>query len=307
MTLACDATPTPGDQALPAAAIDAVSHCVTTLRSIRRFLPDDVDPSLIDFALTHAVQAGSAKNRQPWRFVVVRDSGVRRDLGAWYRRAWSQHQRSAVASAGGERQPQEAEGPHTPEGKGQLEAAAPMAQRFEEAPVVVVACFEPTRRNAADFFGGASIYPAVQNFLLACRMVGLGATLTTLQARSSTPCDPAAVGGSSFYDQLREIVGVPEHAVPAALLPVGWPAARFGTGRRRPVDEVAFLDKWGETWPYSHGADEPEGGDERSGAQTDPHGEECEGPATCEEHRGNRREDPRGNRREDPRRDRRAS
>ncbi|MFI6096971.1 nitroreductase family protein [Lentzea sp. NPDC051213] len=230
----------PNSEALSANAITAVSHCIGTMRAVRRFQQADIDPELIDFVLRHAIQAGSAKNRQPWRFVVVRDPQQRIRLGHWYRKgyqdilAWSRTEEIRNDAA--------------PDEKQQMTAAGQLAAHFDEVPAVIVVCYLPTRRNPADFFGGASIYPAVQNLLLAARAVGLGATLTTLQALGGITAEGDAAGPVSIYDDLRHILGIPSGIVPAALIPVGWPAGRFSAGRRKPVPEVAYRERWGQAW-----------------------------------------------------------
>ncbi|HEX6339793.1 nitroreductase family protein [Umezawaea sp.] len=230
----------PNSEALSASAISAVSHCITTMRAVRRFQRADVGPELVDFVLRHAIQAGSAKNRQPWRFVVVRDPAQRTRLGQWYQQgyqdvlAWSRTEVVRNDAA--------------PDEGREMAAAGQLAAHFDEVPVVIVVCYLPTRRNPADFFNAASIYPAVQNMLLAARAVGLGATLTTLQALGGITPEGDAAGPVSIYDELRQILDIPSGVVPAALVPVGWPVGRFSVGRRTPVPEVAYRERWGEAW-----------------------------------------------------------
>jgi len=230
----------PNSEALSASAVATVSHCISTMRAVRRFQQADVAPELIDFVLQHAIQAGSAKNRQPWRFVVVRDPRQRSRLGQWYRQgyqdilAWSRTEAIRSDAAPDEGQ--------------QMAAAAQLAAHFEEVPAIIVVCYLPTRRNPADFFGGASIYPAVQNLLIAARAVGLGTTLTTLQALGGITPEGDAAGPVSIYAELRRILGIPNGVVPAALIPVGWPVGPFSVGKRTPVPEVAYRERWGQAW-----------------------------------------------------------
>jgi nitroreductase len=83
--------------------------------------------------------------------------------------------------------------------------------------------------------GGASIYPAVQNLLLACRAYGLGSTLTTI------PCLDEA--------KVVELLKIPPDYATAAYLPIGYPQRKgFGPLSRKPVTEVAFLDEWGRSF-----------------------------------------------------------
>ena len=80
---------------------------------------------------------------------------------------------------------------------------------------------------------GASIYPAVQNLLLAARALGLGTVLTTLHAQ--------------YEREIKALLHIPATVETAALIPVGYPAEgiRFGRARRRPLSEVVFHERWG--------------------------------------------------------------
>ena len=112
----------------------------------------------------------------------------------------------------------------------QLAAVTYLTDHFHEAPVWIVACLDegdtpPTRSS------GASIYPAMQNLLLAARALGLGATLTTRHL--------------VFEAEVEAILGLPEGVHSYAIVPVGWPMGRFGPVRRAPLEEVVYLERWG--------------------------------------------------------------
>jgi nitroreductase len=226
----------PGDHALPASDVRALSHCMRTLRSVRRFLASDVDQAAIEFVLDHAIRAGSAKNRQPWRFIVVRDHDTMRALGTWYRRGWATMSRRMrdfpdAFTDSDEHRVQMADGER-------------LAQAFDTTPVAIVGCFVPIPRNPANFYGGASIYPALQNLLLAARAIGLGATLTTVQSLDLLPAMP----DPALTDDLRTILGIPADVVAAAVIPLGWPASEFTAGHRHPVHAVTYTERWGQPW-----------------------------------------------------------
>ncbi|MER0478954.1 nitroreductase family protein [Streptomyces sp. Edi2] len=227
-------------EALSMASIDAVSHCIRTLNSVRRFRRADVSPELIDYVLRHAIQAGSGKNRQPWRFIVVRDPCIKEQLTRWYQRGWYHHEARLNSP--------EVRNERIPDEERQISSGATLAANFDEVPVIIIACFLPASRNPADFFGGASIYPAVQNLLLAARSVGLGATLTTLQAFDIPTVESLPSASLTLYEELKQILGIPDGVVPGALIPLGWPAVSFAVGRRRPVREVTYRERWGEPW-----------------------------------------------------------
>ncbi|SDD57579.1 nitroreductase family protein [Actinokineospora iranica] len=230
----------PGGEALPAPAVSAVSHCLRSLRSVRRFLAADVDQRSIEFVLEHATRAGSAKNRQPWRFVVVRDAGVLAELTVWYRR--SLRKLAALDAARPELFPAD------DRRRAQVRESELLARSLDAVPVVVVACFLPIPANPANFYGGASIYPAVQNLLVAARAIGLGGALTTLQAVDELPEAACLSAGNGVADELRTLLGIPAEVVPAAVVPLGWPAQPLTVNRRDPVREVAYADRWERPW-----------------------------------------------------------
>jgi nitroreductase len=199
---------------------------IRTTRSMRRLKPDPVRPELIRQILEAGVCAPSGGNMQRWRFLVVQDAEIKRTVGAYYKRAWD----DVVA-------PRYRAGTPAP-GMSQdrfqrlLAAAEYLAAQIHEAPVWIVPCLQgdaPTRT------AGSSIYPAVQNMLLAARAHGLGATLTTLYL--------------SFEKETEAALGLPADWHSYAILPIGYPIGRFGPVRRAPLEEVVYMDRWGE--PYT--------------------------------------------------------
>ena len=82
---------------------------------------------------------------------------------------------------------------------------------------------------------GASIYPAVQNIILACRALGLGTLITTNHIL--------------YEDEVRAILRLPDDVFTFALMPIGYPRGKYGPLSRRPVSDVAFAECWGEPWP----------------------------------------------------------
>jgi nitroreductase len=175
--------------------------------------------------LEAATWAPSGSNRQGWRFVVLRSDAVRAVLGPAYRRGWD----DMVGAYGS-----------APDAKDQsprarlLRTMAHFVEHFEEVPVYVLFCVQARAREPW-LTDGASVYPAVQNFLLAAREEGLGAVMTTWFQY----CEA----------ELRDVIGIPEDWLLAALVPVGWPVGSHGPVRRRPLAELASLDRW-ET-PFS--------------------------------------------------------
>jgi nitroreductase len=196
-----------------------------TTRSMRRLKPDRVPAELIRKILEAGVSAPSGGNMQRWRFLVIKDPKVKQTIGGYYKRAWdevvSPRYRAGEPAPGTSRE----------RFARVLNAAQYLADHIHEAPVWIVPCLEganPTRTS------GSSIYPAVQNMLLAARALGLGATLTTLYL--------------SFEKEVEAALSLPPDIHSYALLPIGYPMGRFGPVRRVPLADVVYEDRWGQ--PY---------------------------------------------------------
>jgi nitroreductase len=205
-----------------------VFEIMRTTRAMRRLKPDPVPDALIRQILEAGVCAANGGNTQKWRFLVVKDAAIKRAVQVLYKRAFDK--------VVGPRYATSAPPPGvTPERyKRQHAAVEYLTEHYHEAPVWIVACLDdgpspPTR------WAGASIYPAVQNMLLAARAVGLGSTLTTLYLSHEKECEAA--------------MGIPEGFKSYAILPTGYPMGRFGPVRRSPLSDVVYLDKWGT--PFS--------------------------------------------------------
>ena len=213
-------------------------------RSIRKLSPDPVPEDLITRVLEAATQAPSGGNAQDWVFVVVRDPELRREVGVVYRKG-SDIAAKIYAARGKPAHLSEAQYRRFM-GSGQW-----LWDHLAEAPVILIPCLHPRSMPAhealpptvsyddeigyLDRIRGASIYPAVQNILLACRALGLGTVLTTNHLR----CE----------GELKALLGIPDDVATFALMPIGWPLQNFGPLTRKPVREVAYADRWGEAWP----------------------------------------------------------
>ena len=181
---------------------------LATQRAVRHFDGREVEDGVIEKVLKAATRAPSARNIQPWRFIVVREPATKAALGKIFDELGQQ------LYGGG----------------------APERTPWGEVPVLIVVCaenpFGTTEAGATAL--GASIFPAVQNLLLAAHALGLGAVVTTRwKAREA---------------EVQPILGLPESASIHAIVPIGWPAARAGKNRRRPVREVAYRERYGEPW-----------------------------------------------------------
>lgn len=208
-------------------------EAMSTLRAVRRLRPDPVPDAALRRVLEAASWAPTGGNAQPWRVIVVRDAAKKQRLGELYAERWAtyatQH-RKLIENA------PEAVRART---ERMIRAGDHLAEHFGRTPVVLVFCFDPRNMAITDanldrvsVVGGASIYTAVQNALLACRAEGLGCVLTTLLCG----CEP----------EVRELLGIPQPWATAAAVPIGYPLLRgHGPISRRPVEKLAFLDGWG--------------------------------------------------------------
>lgn len=217
-----------------------VLEAIHSARALRRFKPDPIADEVITKLLDAAIRAPSGSNAQNWIFVVVRDAVVKQRLGEIYQRA----SRVLLAEYGERVRPD-----HLEERQFELmrKSAGYLFEHLAEAPALIVlglmltakgSRFSPLahEQEAARHWrtSGASIYPAVQNIILTCRALGLGTVLTTIH--------------TYFEDEVKEVLELPADAHTYAVMPIGYPRDKFGPVRRRPLAEVAFLDRWGNSW-----------------------------------------------------------
>ena len=202
-------------------------HIMRTTRAMRRLKPDPVPDELINQILQAGQWAANGGANQRWRFLVIKDRSIKERVQVWYQKAFDEV--VGPRYRGSEPPPGSSPGRY---GR-QHDAVEYLTEHYHEAPVWIVACQDdgeetPTRS------AGASIYPAVQNMLLAARALGLGATLTSRHLRHEK--------------EVEEILGLPPGVHSYAILPIGYPMGNFGPVRRGPLADVVYLDNWGE--PY---------------------------------------------------------
>ena len=205
-----------------------VYEAMRTTRAVRRFRPDPVPDDVLARCLEAASWAPSGSNRQAWRFVVLRSPEVRSVLGPAYRQGWAD---MAPGYGGADPDPADT----SPRAR-LLRTMRHFVEHFEEVPVYVLFCVA-AREREVQLADGASVYPGVQNFLLACRAEGLGAVMTSWFLYAER--------------ELRDVVGIPADWLLAALVPVGWPVGGHGPVRRRPLAELASLDRWDNPFPVT--------------------------------------------------------
>jgi len=208
---------------------EAIHNC----RSIRYLKPDPVPDDVIRKILDAAIRAPTGSNRQSWHFLVIKDAATRKMIQGYYKRAFDAYATMMAAAP-----PREGVSVATMDRV--VKSATHLAEHLHEAPVLIM----PLLVNEQGRLQGdgplqsvmrksvySSIYPAVQNILLAARALGLGACLTTLHL---------------MYEQdIAKVLGFPENVESMCLIPIGWPAAKFGPVKRVPVEEVSSVDRYG--------------------------------------------------------------
>lgn len=195
---------------------------IVAQRACRRFDPDgEVSDADVKQMLDAAVHAPSAENTQPWSFVVVRDAQSRKLLAEWWTETWN---------AGG--------GDFVKQNLDDKALVADLEYGFTKggfaaAPVIVVVCVDTER--VAEIYAPSSIYPAVQNLLLAANDLGYGSCLTT--------------GLTTFgIDRVRELLELPANLNPMAAVYLGQPVKKLSPPRRHPATSVTYRERFGTPW-----------------------------------------------------------
>ncbi len=204
---------------------------VGNMRAMRRLRPDPVPDDLLFKVLNAGVQAPSGMNTQPWSFLVIRKPEDK----LWFAKRY----KAAIESRfGGGLQVED--GDPSPMAR-QLRALQYQMEHMQEFPILLIVCGLrdwPFKVPKAERVGLAppnfgAVYPCVQNILLACRAVGLGAALTTMH--------------QVFEEELMERFEIPVAYGVVVTIPIGYPSGRFGPVTRRPAEKVTYFDRWGNT------------------------------------------------------------
>ncbi|QDQ96043.1 nitroreductase family protein [Tomitella fengzijianii] len=195
-----------------------------------RYYRDEPVPEEVLYAAFEAARfAPQGGNRQPVRWIAVRDRALKATLGDAYLRLWRE-----------EFGPSDTRLPESDRRRRALEPSRHHAEHFADAPVILVLCAREAALKVTDadlrrtsVVGGASIYPTMQNLCLALRDAGVATTVTTMLCREESA--------------VRELLGIPDEYLTAAYVCAGYPARPFPTNlRRRPVEEFVFADRFGE-------------------------------------------------------------
>jgi len=191
---------------------------INTLRSVRKFRMDPVPDDVLKKILEAASKAASGSNTQPWEFVVVRDPKQKALLKDPMLKTWLQRLSNNGLSN---------------RTRVVYDEATEMLRNTEKVPVIVYCCVDLNRVSKSEEVRYASIYPAVQNFMLATHALGL-ATCLTVHGCTSTRGEP----------EVKKILGVPDHVKIACLVYLGYPAVRLGRPQRKPIEKFVHYDRW---------------------------------------------------------------
>ncbi len=201
---------------------------VGNMRAMRRLRPDPVPDELLFKVLNAGVQAPSGMNTQPWSFLVIRKPEHKR----WF----AERYKAAIESRFGVLQPKDDDASAMAR---TIRALRYQMDHMQEFPLLLVVCGLrdwPFKVPEAERIGLAppnfgAVYPCVQNILLACRAVGLGAALTTMH--------------QVFEDELMERFQIPVEYGVVVTIPIGYPLGRFGPVERKAAEKVTYFDRWG--------------------------------------------------------------
>ncbi len=205
---------------------------LTSTRAIRRFRPEPIPEADLATMLFAATRAPSGSNRQPFRFLVLRNGPAAVEakalLGTSFRAMWAKKRRADGYDEGS--------GVDRTSAKGRMAAAMQeFVDGFEQIPVVVLACLD--RHRAPELHDGASIYPGCQNLLLAARALGYGGVMTMWHAIVEA--------------DLRRVLGIPDDVFLAATIPLGRPVGGHGPVRRRPLSDLVYEEHWETSAPWA--------------------------------------------------------
>ncbi len=207
---------------------------MSTLRAVRRIKPDPIPDDVLDRVLTAATWAPTGGNHQSWRIITVTDAQLKQKLEDLYRPHWEGY------IPGYEAHMADMPAAQAESSRKALDAGTYLANHLHEAPVICVFCFNLDHITVTDaalprqsVVGGGSIYPAVQNLLLAARNEGLGCVLTTLLCMEEA--------------EVKKLLKLPQDWHTAAFVPLGYPVlGGHGAISRKPISKMVYANTWGE-------------------------------------------------------------
>jgi len=210
---------------------------MSTMRAVRRLRTDPIPDDVLERVLQAACWAPTGGNKQPWRVIVVKDPEKKQGLQDIYEPEWAAYRTKFLANL--------PSGPDKDLAQWRriADAGDYLSTHIHEAPAVLLFCANPASMALTDanldrpgIVGGGSVYPAVQNAMLACVAEGLGCTLTTLHCVREP--------------EVKTLLGIPDDWWTAAMIPIGYPVGKgHGPISRRPPTKMASVDTFDQPWP----------------------------------------------------------
>ena len=230
--------PAPGDSSASTPDI-GLYEAMSTLRAVRRLRTDPIPDEVMERVLTAACWAPTGGNQQPFRIIVVRDQEGKQGLADLYRPEWQRFAKGYRKRLDGLPSDEVAKGERT------IAAGDHLGDHMADAPAILLFCADfrmmavtDAKLDRISLVGGASVYTAVQNVMLACVAEGLGCTLTTLHCLRE--------------GEVKELLDIPEEWATAAMVPIGYPVGGgHGPINRKGPESLAFADRFGAPWSSS--------------------------------------------------------
>ncbi len=209
---------------------------MSTLRAVRKLRPDPIPADVLERVLQAACWAPTGGNMQPWRVIVVADPEVKQGLADIYGPEWEKYSTNFMKRISGLPAEEYAKWERI------MVAGDHLADHLAEAPAILMFCANPKMMAITDakldrisIVGGGSVYPAVQNLMLACVAEGLGCALTTLHCLRE--------------GEVKELLDIPDGWATAGMVPIGYPVGKgHGPITRLPPADMAYSDKFGQAW-----------------------------------------------------------
>jgi nitroreductase len=208
----------------------SLHDAIFTLRAMRRLTSDPIPHDDLRYIVEAATMACSSGNSQPWKFLIITDAKQKQRIAAIYRAIGDKAIREGALASG-----------LLDEEMAQVyRHALILVEGLQNAPALILCCVEGRAQEGtihqSTFYG--SIYPAIQNLMLAARAKGIGSTMTTLHAARE--------------EEIKAILSIPEDVTAVALIPLGYPQGQWGRPKRKPQREVTFWNAWGQTGEDPH-------------------------------------------------------
>lgn len=208
----------------------SLHDAIFTLRAMRRLKPDPIPANDLRYIVEAATMACSPGNSQPWTFIVITDAAQKARIADLYRETGNAAIREGALKSGAL--------------DGEMEKvyrdALILVDNLQQAPVLILCCLQGEPREGgihqSTYYG--SIYPAIQNLMLAARARGLGSTMTTLH--------------KAREQEIKQVLGIPDDVTTIALIPLGYPLGKWGRPKRRSQREVTYWNAWGGRDPESN-------------------------------------------------------